>query len=314
MDVSLICPCYNSLSSLPRLLSSFQNQDYSGSKEIIFVVDPGQDGTEEYLKKAQNGEIKAVFNQQRAGIVPCRELGIQKAAGKYIGFVDADDYLEPSFLSSMIGAMEKEGADACDCSFYVKEKKREFAYPFRGGDAVLNREKALKKLLQDTSMRGFLWCKMFRREVLQKGPSISLPKNHLFEDVAYCFASFSKCRKVVCLSKPLYHYSKEAPSSATSRKNPNRAQEHLESFASMRAFAERFGDEELRKAFRSSKGRSALSLRFDLRLSRKDGLSKEEAKRIKREFSSLYKKKAPDFSKGSYANLVSVSLKEGKQG
>ena len=59
---------------------------------------------------------------------------------------------------------------------------------------------------------------------------------------------------------------------------------------------------------------SALSLRFDLRLSKKDGLSKGEAKRIKREFSLLYKKKNPDFSRGSCANLVSVSLKEGKRG
>ncbi|HBS02697.1 MAG TPA: hypothetical protein DEA63_02390 [Firmicutes bacterium] len=314
MDVSLICPCYNSLSSLPRLLSSFKNQDYPGSKEILFLVDPSQDGTEGYLKKEENAEIKAFFNEQRIGIAPCRELGIEKAAGKFIGFVDADDYLEPAFLSSMVGAMEKEGADACDCSFYVKEEKREFVYPFRGAGAVLSRKKALKRLLNDASMRGFLWCKMFRREVLWEGPSISLPKNHLFEDMAFCFASFSKCAKVVCLSKPLYHYSKEASSSATSRKNPNRAQEHLESFAAMRAYADRFGDPTLQKVFRSSKARSALSLRFDLRLSKKDGLSKGEAKRIKREFSLLYKKKNPDFSRGSCANLVSVSLKEGKRG
>lgn len=290
MDVSLICPCYNSLSSLPRLLSSFQKQDFAGTKEILFIVDPSHDGTEDYLLGLQSDEVKVIINLERLGVVPCRNLGIEKSRGKYIGFADADDYLDESYLSKMIASMEKENADACDCSFYVKDEKKEFPYPFRGRTKTVSGLQAVRALLWDTSVRGFLWSKLFKRDVLLRNPRVSLPENLLFEDMPFCFMAFSKCEKVILLNDPLYHYSKEDGSSLTNRKNPNRAKQHLASFSFMKDYAERFGDEELRKAFLSSKFRASLSLDYDLSLSKKDGLSKEDAKKVKRDFYSLYKK------------------------
>lgn len=290
MDVSLICPCYNSLSSLPRLISSFKNQDFQGTKELLFVVDRGKDETESYLQSVQSEEIKVIVNPRRLGIVGSRTLGIERCLGSYIGFVDADDFLESTFLSKMISAMEKEKADACDCSFYVHKKDKKFAYPFRGPEKVLSGAESVRALLKDTSVRGFVWSKLFKREILLGDPKVALPENLSFEDMPFCFMAFSKCSKVVFLKDPLYHYSKENAASFTKSKNPKRARQHLESFAFMKDFAEKTGRQELIEAFLSSKFRASLSLRYDLSLSKKDGLSKEEAKRIRSDLSLLYKK------------------------
>lgn len=308
MSVSLICPCYNSLSSLPRLYASFKAQDYSGEKEIVFVLDPSKDGSEDYLRSIEDSETKVIVNNERLGIPLCRELGVNASRGSLIGFVDADDFLEKDFLSKMVGAMEKEDADACDCSFYVKEEDKEFAYPFRGKGRALDSYQAIEALLNDTSMRGFLWSKLFKKDIFTSKPTISLPKNHFCEDMPLCFCYFHKCRKVVMLEEPLYHYSKERPASMTSRKNPNRAHDHLVSFACIREYCNRYGDEKLLKVFKKTKLRSYLSLSYDLRLSRKDGLSLEESKQIKKEFDSLFKDGPGIDQSASYYEIVSKSL------
>lgn len=308
MDVSLVCPCYNSASSLPRLLDSFKKQDFKGEAEILFVLDPSQDDSEKFLKEHSTSSIRLIVNEERLGIVPCRMMGIEQAKGRYVGFIDADDFLEPNFISKMYGALVENDAEIVNCSFYLKNPKREFIYPFRGRNGVFNRDEAVQKLLMDCSVRGFLWSKMFKKEILLEKPLIMLPKNHVFEDVAYCFSSFAKSKKIVTLREPLYHYSKEGKFSATSRKNPNRAQEHLDCFACMRAYCELLNDAKLRDAFLSSKFRSKLSLDYDLSKAKKDGLSKEEANRILKEFSYIYKDKNRDFSSISVASIIKDSL------
>lgn len=304
----MICPCYNSLSSLPRLYSSFKEQDYKGEKEIVFVLDPSSDGSTDYLRSIEDRETKIILNKERLGIPLCRELGVKESKGELIGFVDADDFLEKDFLSKMVGAMEDEKADACDCSFYIKEEKKEYAYPFRGKRKTLDRYRAIEALLDDASMRGFLWSKLFKKDIFLSKPSIRLPKGHYCEDMPLCFAYFCKCKKVVMLEEPLYHYSKEQPASMTSRKNPNRAHDHLVSFACIKEYCARYGDEDMLKLFKRSKFRSYLSLSYDLRLSKKDGLSVEDAKTIKKEFDALFGEASTIDENASYYACVSKSL------
>lgn len=308
MDVSLICPCYNSASSLERLLDSYKKQDFQGRMEIIFVVDPGTDETLGILQKEASSSIRFIANEERLGVVSSRALGIEQAEGSYVGFVDADDFLEPSFVSKMHGALAQNDGDVVNCSFYVKSSKKEFLYPFRGKDGVYSRNEAIQKLLMDCSIRGFLWSKMFKKELLLEKPLIRLPKNHSFEDMPFCFSVFAKCRKIVTLKDPLYHYSKEGDATLSSRQNPNRAQEHLNCFAVMRAFCELLGDDELREAFLSSKLRSKFTLDYDLSKSKKDGLNKEERNRILKEFSYIYEKERRDFSSLSVGPIIQESL------
>ena len=308
MDVSLVCPCYRSASTLPRLLDSFAKQDFKGEAEIVFVLEPSDDLSEALLTSRLSSSIRLIANEERLGPMACRMKGIEEAKGKYVGFLDADDFLEPDFLSKMHGALAKSEADIVNCSFYLKGERGEIPYPFPGRNGILTRDEAIRKLLGDLSIRGFLWSKMFKKELLLEKPMLVLPKDHLFEDVAFCFSSFAKCRSVVTLKDPLYHYSKEGKTSVTSRQNPNRAQEHLDCFLAMRAYCELLDDPKLREAFFSSRLRSKISLDFDLFKSKKAGLGKDEAKRILREFSYIYKEESKDISSLSGSPIVKRSL------
>jgi len=292
ISISVVCPCYNSLKYLSPAVESFIHQDYKGSSELIFVVDPSSDGTMAFLSSLTDPRIRVIANKARLGLFASRSLGIKEAKGKYVGFLDADDYLEPSFLRKMVEALEVHDADMADCSFYtLNDEKDEKRYPLRGHSKVIGKYKAAKMLLSDTHMRGFLWSKVYKKEKLVAKPSLSLPSGHMFEDMPMNFAAIAKLSRIVFLKEPLYHYRKSKGDTLTNVKRSDRAAQHLESFALMRIFADRSGDPKLIKIVRHRVWRMKLSLRYDVALSKEAGLKKKEARQILRKLRLLKRRK-----------------------
>ena len=108
--VSVIIPVYNVEKYLRRCLDSVVNQTLRDI-EIICVDDGSTDGSlailEEYA--ARDPRIK-VIKQVNAGAAKARDAGIRLAGGKYIGFTDADDYIDPNFYERLFSAAVKNGA------------------------------------------------------------------------------------------------------------------------------------------------------------------------------------------------------------
>lgn len=101
MDLSIIIPVYNVELYIERCINSITSQniiDY----EIICINDGSTDRSLEVLYSLQknNPKIK-VFNQQNCGLSATRNRGIELSGGKYILFVDSDDYLEENVLNSL---------------------------------------------------------------------------------------------------------------------------------------------------------------------------------------------------------------------
>ena len=302
-------PVFRNKDTLARALDSFLEQDFEEPSELIMGIDDANDGTfalaKEYSEKHPD-KIKMHTEDYRMGQALSRYKAIMDSQGEYIYFMDADDRLRKDCLSTLVKTMRNTGADCVNCSFYqVDEKEKEKAF-FSSSSATYNKKEAITAFLWDISFRGFLWTKMWKREIIEKRPLLLLSDHKdMFEDVAFCLSMLSYCEKVVCIKDPLYYYYKNVPTSAMSVHRTDRAERHLWVFALIRDFLEKNQDKSLIEAFKKTAFRSYLSLLFDLSLDKKYGATKIYLRNVKTEWKELKNLKKPLPQSGrSYTPLL----------
>lgn len=107
--ISVIVPVYNIIPYLPRCVHSICNQTYD-NLEIILVDDGSTDGTGALCDElaAEDARIR-VFHKENSGSSGARNLGISRAHGEYLGFIDSDDYIEPDMYESLYEGIKKYG-------------------------------------------------------------------------------------------------------------------------------------------------------------------------------------------------------------
>ena len=114
--VSLIVPIYNTSKYLNKCIDSLINQTLKDI-EILLINDGSSDNSEDIIKKYSDKRIKYIAKKNE-GIGKTRNLGIAKASGQYLAFVDSDDYLDKSFCEKMYNKATKDECDLVICNFY----------------------------------------------------------------------------------------------------------------------------------------------------------------------------------------------------
>ena len=106
--ISVIVPIYNTVEYLPRCVDSIRRQTYR-NLEIILVDDGSTDNSGAMAEKfaLEDKRVKA-FHKENGGSSSARNLGIEKASGDFIGFVDSDDYIEPEMYERLLFAALSE--------------------------------------------------------------------------------------------------------------------------------------------------------------------------------------------------------------
>ena len=111
MEVSVIIPVYNSKNYLNKCIESLINQTFNDI-EFIFVNDGSTDNSlsilEQYSKK--DSRIK-IINQKNQGISQARNRGMKEAKGRYIGFIDSDDWVDLDFYQKLYSSIIETNAD-----------------------------------------------------------------------------------------------------------------------------------------------------------------------------------------------------------
>lgn len=106
--ISIIVPVYNIMDCLPRCVKSVRCQTYS-NLEILLVDDGSNDGTEKLVDRLAESDSRIrVFHKVNGGSSSARNLGIREARGKYIGFVDSDDFIEPQMYGKLMECIHQE--------------------------------------------------------------------------------------------------------------------------------------------------------------------------------------------------------------
>ena len=109
-DVSIITPCYNSSKFLQQTIDSVLNQTFT-DWEWLITDDKSTDNSVEIIRKVNDERIKLTVAEKNDGAGHARNLSLEKASGRFITFLDADDFWEPNFLEEMVSFMKKENAE-----------------------------------------------------------------------------------------------------------------------------------------------------------------------------------------------------------
>ena len=112
--VSIIVPVYNCKPYLEDCIQSVLAQDY-GNLELLLIDDGSTDGSGQICDQYAHYDKLRVIHQKNQGVSATRNTGIRLASGDLILFLDSDDTIEPSMVSTMVADIEKEQADCAFC-------------------------------------------------------------------------------------------------------------------------------------------------------------------------------------------------------
>lgn len=215
--VSVIVPVYNTGKYLRRCLDSLVMQTLKDI-EIIVINDCSPDNSKEILKeyeKKYKDKIKVFHNKTNKGIGYNRNLGIEKASGKYIGFVDSDDYIDKGFYEKMYNKAEKENLELVICDLKrVDEQNNFIGYEtvknFKNSNVESNPEILLNINLGPVN-------KLYLRKLFDKDTRFS--ENLKYEDLYVLPKIITKSKKIGKLNGVYYYYVIHQNSETTTMNN-----------------------------------------------------------------------------------------------
>lgn len=212
--VSIIVPVYNGEKYISRCLDSLINQTYI-NLEIVLVndgsIDKSKDILNEYAKT--DNRIK-IYNQINQGASVARNTGLEKANGKYIMFVDADDYIDSHMVEEMIKNIKHENTIVfCDNTEIWSKNIDERKLFNEQLEKELNKEIVLSEV---ASGRAGLVCgKLFDKSIVDKN-NIKFDKNiKMCEDQLFFLEIINYCDYFIHIPKSLYHYDRRNENSVT---------------------------------------------------------------------------------------------------
>lgn len=204
--VSIIVPVYNVEQLLPRCLDSLLAQDYQ-NLEIILINDGSPDNSRSIIAdyESKHPELIVAVDQENQGAGAARNNGLKIARGKWVCFVDSDDYVEKDYVSTMLYMAYEQNADIVVSNLYL-EKPNGFKviFPLLFTKPVLDGDKAARKSLDLMSVPNFAWNKLYKRELLEE-INFAFPSIY-FEDVAIAAQTLYNAPNVAFTNKALYHY------------------------------------------------------------------------------------------------------------
>ncbi len=163
--VSIIIPAYNAEKYIERCLKSVLAQKYE-NKEIIVINDGSTDKTEEKISKYIN-KIKYI-KKKNGGLSEARNVGIEKATGKYIMFIDADDYIEKDLLKNLKPYIDED----IDMIKYKAKKVTEKGEEIQLMDGpifeTIKGEEAFSKMCFTDQLMETAWIYLYKKELLKK--------------------------------------------------------------------------------------------------------------------------------------------------
>ena len=206
-SISIIIPIYNVENYLAQCLDSIYSQ-LTPTMEVILVNDGSKDNSlaicQEYLKKYP-GTI--LIDKKNGGLSDARNAGTEKATGKYVFYLDSDDWLVPNTLQQLYDFAEKNQCEVVQGNFYYAYNDyllfddrfiKEDQAPF-----VLDNNEAMKELIKNEYIKNFAWGKLILTSIAKKYP---FPKGLFFEDAYWKHHIIHETTKYGVLSTPICYY------------------------------------------------------------------------------------------------------------
>ena len=201
--ISVIIPIYKVEEYLNECIESAVNQTYK-NLEIILVDDESPDNCPKMCDDwAKKDDRIIVIHKKNGGVSDARNTGIRVASGKYLFFLDADDYIENNLLEIAINKLKENDAQIFILGrSYLYGHKKEVKYS-KDIEIVMDSKEALDKMNMFQYYDVAVWDKVYERDLFK---GIEFPKGKLCEDWYTTYKVIAKADRVVYNSTPLYVY------------------------------------------------------------------------------------------------------------
>ena len=216
--ISVIIPIYNCERYLNNCIQSVVNQSYK-QIEIILVDDGSTDNSGNICDewKLKDDRVK-VYHKNNGGVSSARNMGLDKAKGAYVIFIDADDYCHKELIEKLKNSLEDNNSDLSVCAFFYDYGDR--IVPSLSNDLPENMN---RKVFFDNIIKpyycGYPWNKMFRKKLIG---NLRFDETKIIcEDFLFLCKYIINCNNISYLKENLYYYNMNNLQSATKVKaNP----------------------------------------------------------------------------------------------
>lgn len=199
--ISIVVPVYKVEGYLEECVDSILHQTYSNF-ELILVDDGSPDKCGEICDNyARIDKRVIVIHKANGGLSDARNAGINIAKGKYITFVDSDDYISNEYLSVLYQAASESDAEIVQGAESQQPETLDQIKDFH--KVELSSEQALKNMFLFDIVQVMAWGKLYRSSLFHE---IRYPKGKVNEDNFTTYKLIAKANKVVCLPRIIYYY------------------------------------------------------------------------------------------------------------
>jgi glycosyltransferase involved in cell wall biosynthesis len=212
--VSIIIPVHNTEQYLRQCLNSIINQTFKNFEAII-INDCSSDSSYKIIEefKQKDSRITVINSKKNFGLGFCRNEGLKTAKGKYIVFVDSDDWVKLDYIEILYNAIEKYNVDFVSAEYInynnitsvysPNEREISFYKQYNFYDFVIDREDIKKQILLDTPSI-YLWSKIFKRDFLISNNIYF--KIKFFEDNLFTWEAIANAKSFLFIKDLIYYY------------------------------------------------------------------------------------------------------------
>lgn len=214
--LSIVVPIYNVEKYLASCIDSLVNQNID-NYEIILVNDGSTDNSQKIIDEyaLKYPEIIKPLIKENGGLSDARNYGLDRATGKYITFIDSDDYVTDGYYEKMLKKAEDEDLDLVivDMVYFWEDGSKE-NFDQRGlNDKVKDEKRAL--FLSSLSVCN----KLFKKEIFDK-LNLHFTKGLWYEDIPVTLMYFANLNKIAYLEEPKYMYRQRGGSILDTKYSP----------------------------------------------------------------------------------------------
>lgn len=223
-EISVIVPVYNAERWLRRCVDSILGQTFADF-ELLLVDDGSTDASgaicDEYV--ASDPRVH-VFHKPNGGVSSARNVGLDNAQGKWISFIDADDWIYPEMLQILSKAsVDNEIVFFSVTEFFDDGTKVEYIAKECQTDIAKGAQQSILYLKNNEAhypFFGFTWSKLFRRNIIEQNNIRFIDGFALYEDEIFTDEYCKNINSLKVLSSPLYCYSRSSEGLTGMRRKP----------------------------------------------------------------------------------------------
>lgn len=203
--ISIIAPVYQVEKYIGQCIESVINQTFKNF-ELILIDDGSKDKSgnicDEYAKRDKR--IHVVHTENK-GAASARNRGLDLATGKYIAFVDGDDYLAENMLDKLYKVITQENCDVVVCDFLNLHANPDKDFSLQLSDSKVSGREILSHLKNQKNygVWTIVWNKLYKKEILK---DLRFPEGKYFEDEIFSDQLYLRCNEVQVISDVLYYH------------------------------------------------------------------------------------------------------------